>query len=103
MMRTTVADARRIAAAYLADVGRTADARAVNDGAGDDYVEVRVALHAIATMTQRVGRAERALACYADPTFWDGDVPDASLAFHDSGEIARSALAGKELYALHRD
>ena len=29
MMRTTVADARRIAADYLADVGRTADARAV--------------------------------------------------------------------------
>ncbi|MDF0491266.1 hypothetical protein PX554_24400 [Sphingomonas sp. H39-1-10] len=102
-MRTMLLEARRAAAAYLLSVGRSDDARVVNSGGGDDFVEVRVALQAIGATMERLGRLERALACYADQTFWDGDVPEASLAFHDEGEIARSALNGKELYALHRD
>lgn len=96
-------EARRAAAAYLLNVGRSDDARVVNSGGGDDFVEVRVALQAMGATMERLRRLERALGCYADQTFWDGDVPEASLAFHDEGEIARSALNGKELYALHRD
>ncbi len=96
-------EARRTAAAFLISAGRLDDAGVVSNGGGDDYVEVRVALHIVGATAERVGRLERALACYADQTFWDGDIPEASLAYHDGGEIARSALNGKELYALHRD
>jgi len=102
-MQSLLPEARRSAALYLVTTGRADDARAVRDGKGDDYVEVRVALHALAETIVRVGRIERALACYADQAFWDADCAEASLAYHDQGEIARSALAGKELYALHRD
>ena len=102
-MRTSLLEARRAAAAYLVSVGRSDDARVVSNGGGDDFLEVRVALQAIGATVEQVGRLERALACYADQTFWDGDIPEASLAFHDGGDIARSALNGKELYALHRD
>jgi len=102
-MRSLIPDARRIAASYLNSTGRPADARTVLSGSGDDYVEVRVALQTLSEIAARMSRAERALACYADETFWEADCAEASLAFHDHGEIARSALAGKELYALHRD
>ncbi|MDF0486643.1 hypothetical protein PX554_00745 [Sphingomonas sp. H39-1-10] len=102
-MRRLIDDARRIAAAYLAGADRMGDARIVREGGGDDYVEVRVALEALAETTERVGRLERALACYADASFWETDCLDTSLAHHDQGEIARSALDGKELYGLHRD
>lgn len=107
-MRTLLPDARRIAASYLTATGRPDDARMVIEGKGDDFVEVRVALQALGDAAAgdtaaRVGRLERALACYADASFWDADCAEASLAFHDRGDIARSALAGKELYAVHRD
>ncbi|RYE96631.1 MAG: hypothetical protein EOO77_40605 [Oxalobacteraceae bacterium] len=95
--------ASQVAARYLSDNGSVEDAYVVGSGRGDDYVEVRVALRALQDVATRLGRIERALACYADPTFWEADCADASLAFHDAGEVARAALAGKELYALHRD
>ena len=101
-MRSMLPDARRTAASYLIAAGRADDANTVLAGNGDDYVEVRVALQALTETALRVGRAERALATYADQTFWEADCAEASLAFYDQGEIARSALAGKELYALHR-
>ena len=102
-MRMSLLEARRAAAAYLIRAGHSDDARVVSNGGGDDYVEVRVALQAVGAAAERIGCLERALACYADQSFWDADTPEASLAFHDEGEIARSALNGKELYALHRD
>lgn len=102
-MRSLLPDARRIAALYLTSTNRPNDARTVLAGNGDDYAEVRIAFQALSETSVRLGRAERALASYADETFWEGDCAEASLAFYDQGEIARSALAGKELYALHRD
>jgi hypothetical protein len=102
-MRTSISEARLIAAAYLDSAGRRDGARAVSDGKGDDYTQARVARQAMSAAAERIGCLERALGCYADRTFWEAEFPEASLAFHDGGEIARSALNGKELYALHRD
>jgi len=102
-MRSLMPEARRIAAGYLTTMGRPDDACVVREGNGDDYGEVRVALQALSETAARADRLERALACYADPTFWEAECAEAALAFHDQGEIARSAFAGKELYALHRD
>lgn len=80
-MRTSLLEARRAAAAYLVSVGRSDDARVVSNGGGDDFLEVRVALQAVKATVEQVGLLERALACYADQAFWDGDIPEASLAF----------------------
>lgn len=102
-MRSLLPDARRVAATHLTAIGRTDDAGIVLAGRGDDFAEVRVAVRALGEMAVRVARVEGALACYAEADFWDAECPEASLAFHDRGEIARSALAGKELHALHRD
>lgn len=95
--------ARQIAASLLAADGRLTDARIVAAGEGDDFNEVRLAMRITKTAANHAARLERALRCYADATFWDADCPEASLAFHDQGEIARSALIGRELYAQHRD
>lgn len=95
--------ARQIAASLLAADGRLADARIVTAGGGDDFTETRLAMQITRTAANHAARLERALRCYADATFWDADCPEASLAFHDQGEIARSALMGRELYAQHRD
>lgn len=102
-VRELIRDARRAAAAHLTSAGRIDEASIVLEGGGDDFGEVRAAYRAISDVTERIERLERALGCYADPTFWCADSPEAALAFHDQGEIARSALNGKELYALHRD
>jgi hypothetical protein len=98
-----IEEARRIAAGLLERGGRAGDARLVAAGAADDFGEVRVALAALQRGHARSALLERALRCYADPTFWDDEMPEASLAFHDRGAIARSALAGRELFAQHRD
>lgn len=95
--------ARRIAAELLIAKGRGDDARIVASGGGDDFAEVQIARCVTEATHAEVARLERALRCYADPSFWDAECPEASLAFHDEGEIARSALTGKELYAQHRD
>lgn len=96
-------EARSAAAAYLAARARDDDARLVKDGRGDDFPEVGAALAAIATMSTKLECYRRALVSYADPDFWDAEVPQASLAYYDAGEIARNALVGRELFALHRD
>lgn len=99
----SIALARQVAAAYLDGLGRSNDARIVTNGGGDDFPEVRIALAAGQAAQRRAALLERALRCYADPSFWDAEGADASLAHHDLGEIARSALLGKEHYAQHRD
>jgi hypothetical protein len=48
-------------------------------------------------------RYRRALNHYADAGFWNAELPEATLALHDSGETARLALAGRELFDMHRD
>ncbi len=98
-----IEEARRVAAGVLERGGRADEARLVETGAADDFGEVRVALAALQRGHARLTLLERALRCYADPTFWDDEMPEASLAFHDHGTIARSALAGRESFAQHRD
>lgn len=95
-MPETIESARHIAADLLTASGRTVDAQIVLRGstASSAHVERAVVQTAI---------LQRALRCYADVTFWDAECPEASLAFHDRGEIARAALVGKELYGQHRD
>lgn len=95
--------ARMIAASFLDARGQQHDAQAIRTGGGDDFAEVQIALSAVRDMLDRTTRLEAALATYADPGFWDPLLPEAALAFHDNGEIARAALAGKELFAIHRD
>jgi hypothetical protein len=99
----TMDRARRIASELLVAKGRVNDARIVASGGGDDFAEVQIARSITEAAFANVARLERALRCYADPTFWEAECPETSLAFHDAGEIARSALVGKELYAQHRD
>lgn len=102
-MAGAIEQARRIASDLLAADGRAADAGIVAGGGGDDFVEVQMARRMIEATSAHAARLERALRCYADLSFWDAECMEASLAFHDQGEIARSALVGKELYAQHRD
>lgn len=102
-MSKAIENARRIAAEFLTASGRRADAHVVIQSGGDDFAEVQLALLTLGQFGERTAILERALQCYADPTFWNGDQPEASLAFHDQGEIAQAALAGKESYGQHRD
>jgi Icc-related predicted phosphoesterase len=102
-MPKAIESARHIAADLLTASGRIIDADIVLKGGGDDFGEVQVALQAVECAVNRTAILERALHCYADVTFWDAECPEASLAFHDQGEIARAALVGKELYEQHRD
>lgn len=100
----SVIDEARIAAAACMDRrGRQTEADIVRAGGGDDFPEMQAALHALSRMSAKVERLERALQCYADGTFWDADLYTESLAIHDAGQIARMALAGKELFQQHRD
>lgn len=96
-------DARRAAAQLLERLGRTEDANIVRAGGGDDFLEVRVALHALSDMAAKVQRLERALRCYADETLWEAHPHSEPLAAHDRGAMARAALAGREAFELHRD
>jgi hypothetical protein len=102
-MRERIRYARDLAAALLRAEGKEDDAQRILNGQGDDYPEVKLASSAVAANLDRVARLERALRCYADPTFWDEENPDAALALHDRGEIARAALKGRELFDQHRD
>ena len=102
-MTNLLKEARRAAAASLERVGRQADAAIIVTGGGDDFAEVQSALLALSALSAKVGRLERALRCYADETFWEADLHAESLAGHDGGEIARAALAGKEMFQQHRD
>lgn len=95
--------ARLLAADVLARRGQDADAGIVRRGGGDDFPEVQLALALQKTHMAQLRRYERALRTYADATFWEGEMAEAALAYHDQGDVARAALDGKELFALHRD
>jgi hypothetical protein len=94
---------RQAARAVLTEMGRFSEAEVVALGKGDDFLEVRTALLAVERTGRRVALLERALRCYADPDFWEGEPCEATLAYHDRGDIAREALQGREGFARHRD
>ncbi|WP_019834376.1 hypothetical protein [Sphingomonas sp. PR090111-T3T-6A] len=95
--------ARKAAASYLAAQGKAVDAEIVRKGGGDDFPEVAIAVALLRQDGDELGRYERALRSYADPGFWDAEIAEAALAYHDQGLIARAALDGRELFAMHRD
>lgn len=95
--------ARALAADFLIQRGQEEDARIVRRGGGDDFPEVRLAMALHRALAPQLQRYERALQTYADDAFWDADIAEATLAYHDQGAVARAALDGKELFALHRD
>ena len=84
--------ARLVASRYLADRGYEAEARIIETRSGDDFAEVRIALHLLTLQDERIDRYERALTSYADPEFWDDGIADA-----DRGRVARHALEGRDL------
>jgi hypothetical protein len=87
--------ARLVASRYLTDRGYDAEARIIASGSGDDFAEVRIALHLLTLQDERLDRYERVLTAYADPEFWN-DMADA-----DQGRRARHALEGRDLPAQH--
>ncbi len=95
--------ARLLAADFLVGHGQEEDARIVRQGGGDDFPEVQLALALQKAHAAKLRRYERALQTYADNAFWDAEITEAALAYHDQGAVARAALDGKELFALHRD
>lgn len=96
------AAARAFAAEYVARLDRPDLARMVLAGEGDDFPEVIAAAALLAQQASRTERHLAALRAYADPDFWDEDLPGGSLASHDRGEIARNVLAGRTPFH-HRD
>jgi hypothetical protein len=95
--------ARSAAAHYLGNRGYPIEAGAIRNGRGDDYAEVRIALQMLAQADDHVAGIERALARYADPSFWDKRGSGLSDAALDAGTIARHALAGKALPGRYHD
>jgi hypothetical protein len=95
--------AREAAADYLAAQGKAVDADIVRKGGGDDFPEVAIAIALLRQDEDERGRYQRALQSYADPGFWDAEIVEATLAYHDQGIIARAALDGLELFEVHRD
>ena len=95
--------ARSAAARYLGDRGYPIEAEAIRNGRGDEYAEVRIALQMLDQADDRVASIERALASYADPSFWEelgSGLSDAAL---DAGTFARHALAGTAPPARYHD
>ena len=95
--------ARSAAARYLGDRGYPIEADAIRNGRGDDYAEVRIALQLLDQAGDRAARIERALANYADPSFWDECGSGLSDAALDAGGIARHALADTALPSRYHD
>lgn len=98
----SLALARAFAADVLAAGGRGDLAAIVKHGGGDDFPEVAAAASALGNLADRLRRQGEALACYADPAFWEDDLPGGPLAWHDKGEMARNVLAGRRPFH-HRD
>jgi hypothetical protein len=96
-MGSVVPLARLLAAAYLRSRRRGDEARTIKQGGGDDFPEVELALLAVRSSQETIERLERALQTYADPQFWGDGECYSSLAFHDQGNFARAALAGRDL------
>lgn len=100
--RQSFEHARAFAAEVLAASGREDLAEIVRRGAGDDFPEVHAAAAALDSLAGRLREQAEALRFYADPAFWDDDLPGGPLAFHDKGEMARNVLAGRRPF-YHRD
>lgn len=100
--REAVEQARVFAAQVLAASGRGDLAEIVRRGGGDDFPEVMAAVAALDGLTDRLRRQAEALRFYADPGFWEDDLPGGPLAGHDRGEMARNVLAGRRPF-YHRD
>jgi hypothetical protein len=98
----TLVQARALAADMLAAGARGDLAEIVRRGAGDDFPEVAAAAAALGALADQLRRQDEALRCYADPAFWDDDLPGGPLAWHDKGEMARNVLAGRRPFH-HRD
>lgn len=94
--------ARRFAASMLAANGRDDLAKMVLNGDGDDFPEVIAAAPLFQEQIDLSDRWEHALRAYADPDFWDDELPGGSLASHDRGEMAQNVLAGRTPF-FHRD
>jgi hypothetical protein len=99
----SITEAREWAASVHDDGGSKNVAAIIRSGRGDDFSEVKVALLARTAMLQQITRYRIALDVYADEGFWNAEIPEASLAFHDIGEVARAALAGLDLQDLLRE
>lgn len=89
--------AREAAAAVLAERGYRTEAEMIRQGEGDDFPEVRLALQLTRYRDPQMELYERALSFYADPDFWNEDLPGGALVHADRGEAARCALSGKPL------
>lgn len=88
--------AREFAAAFLDGMRRQDLALMVRAGEGDDFPEVITAAALLEGLGARSAHQEQALRAYADPEFWDEDLPGGPLALHDKGAMARNVLAGRE-------
>ena len=99
----TLAQARIAAARHLDNRGYAAEAESIRDGRGDDFAEVRIALHILAGADERLMRLESALAMYAAASFWADDGSGMTAAELDDGNIARHALAGTALPGRYHD
>ena len=100
MTDRTIGQAREFVAAFLEGMRRQDLALIVRAGEGDDFPEV---ISAAALLQEYAGNNafhEEALRLYADADFWDDELPGGSLAFHDKGQMARNALAGKAPFHL---
>lgn len=95
--------ARAAAAGHLKARGYSAEAHAIEDGSGDDFAEVRIALQLLSETDVRIQRLELALTTYAAPEFWEEFAPGSSDASEDGGEIARHALAGTPVPGRYHD
>jgi hypothetical protein len=95
-MTDATEQARAFAAAFLSGLRRQDLAAMVLAGAGDDFPEVLAATALIEDLAARGAHCAAALKAYADPEFWDEDLPGGALASHDKGAMARNVLAGRE-------
>ena len=97
-----VEQARAFAAEVLVADAREDLAEIVRRGGGDDFPRGRGSLRRPGRLSDRLRQHAEALRVYADPDFWEDDLPGGPLACHDKGEIARNVLAGRRPFH-HRD
>ena len=83
-MEGSIAHARAVASAYLAERGYADEARLVAEGQGDDFAEVRLALKLMVKRDDRARHYALALDYYADGR-------------EDDGLRARLALSGQSM------
>lgn len=94
LSREAQLQARRFAAAILEGAGRADLACMALNGDGDDFPEVIAAGPLFQDQLNLAAGRDQAIKTYADPDFWDEELPGGSLASHDQGEMARNVLSG---------